>query len=51
MSQPWDRQSAQTHDMFTDLAYKNAAGGMDLLDYIKSLEKRIERLEAQLNTN
>lgn len=37
-------------DMFTDLAMAHAARG-DLIDYIRNLERRIARLEAQLNTN
>lgn len=32
-------------------ALRHASGGRDIIDYIRDLERRIERLEAQLNTN
>jgi len=38
-------------DAMEALAAKQAAGGRDIIDYIKSLERRIERLEAQLKTH
>lgn len=53
MTNPFAREStdAMGRPDWTDtVAMKHAAGG-DILDYIQRLERRIERLEAQLKTH
>jgi len=40
----------QSYDQFAPLALRNATNG-DIIDKIGELERRIERLEAQLNTH
>jgi hypothetical protein len=54
MTHPLSQQSPgpmQRRDWTDDFAMRQAAGGGDIVDYIRGLERRIERLEAQLKTH
>lgn len=51
MTSPFATPSTSRMDRLDQEALKHAAGGRDLLDYLAELERRIERLEAQVNTH
>lgn len=51
MTDPYATQSTPKMTQVDIEALRHAAGGIDIITYIRELERRIERLEAQVLTN
>lgn len=51
MTNPHAIQSTSRTTQLDIEAMRHAAGGIDIITYVRELERRIERLEAQVMTN